>query len=331
MVTYAGQGDPRRTMELLWGVPSAPASRGPKPAFTVDDIVAAATDIADTEGFDAVSMRSVGERLGRTAMALYTYVPGKAELVDLMLDRALRELDVTYDVTDGWRAAARRWALDLWDFYLRHPWVHQISSARPVLGPGSYVTMERPAELFASTDLTGADVMKIVGTVSGFVAGMTRQIAELREATRAVGQTEMDWWTTQSELISELVPDVELAGIGAQVEPEFLGLLLGAFAHLDEERVAFGLGDEPDDRLVLRECCRTGHRGEHDGAGERRLQQFQSHEFLPVVFSLVARAGPLLRRWASIPTWQSQPFLRIVGRVSSQPDAAVNKLIQLIY
>ena len=211
MVTYAGQGDPRRTMELLWGVPTAAEAtpRGPKPGITVDDIVAAATDIADTEGFDAVSMRSVGERLGRTAMALYTYVPSKAELVDLMLDRALRELDITYDVANGWRAAARRWALDLWDFYLRHPWVHQISLARPVLGPGSYLTMERPAELFASTDLNAADVMKIVGTVSGFVAGMTRQIAELREATRAVGQTEMDWWTTQSELIAELVPDVD--------------------------------------------------------------------------------------------------------------------------
>ena len=100
MVTYAGQGDPRRTMELLWGVPTAAEAtpRGPKPGITVGDIVAAATDIADTEGFDAVSMRSVGERLGRTAMALYTYVPSKAELVDLMLDRALRELDVTYDV-----------------------------------------------------------------------------------------------------------------------------------------------------------------------------------------------------------------------------------------
>jgi AcrR family transcriptional regulator len=210
MVTYAGQGDPRRTMELLWGLPLATEAtpRGPKPAFTVDDIVAAAADIADTEGFDAVSMRSVGERLGRSAMALYTYVPSKAELVDLMLDRALRELDVTYDLSDGWRPAARRWALDAWAFYLRHPWVHQISSARPVLGPGTYVSMERPAEIFASTGLRGADVLKIVGTVSGFVIGMTRQISELREASRAVGQSELDWWTQQSELMAELVPDV---------------------------------------------------------------------------------------------------------------------------
>jgi hypothetical protein len=73
-LAYAGQGDPRRTMELLWGLPSSANAgqgvKGPKPALTVEDIVAVATDIADTVGFDSVSMRAVGERLGRTAMAL---------------------------------------------------------------------------------------------------------------------------------------------------------------------------------------------------------------------------------------------------------------------
>ena len=37
-----GQGDPRRTMELLWGHPSAASpsrpARGPKPALTVEEI-----------------------------------------------------------------------------------------------------------------------------------------------------------------------------------------------------------------------------------------------------------------------------------------------------
>jgi hypothetical protein len=69
--------------------------------------------------------------------------------------------------------------------------------------------MERPAEIFASTGIGAADVLKIVGTVSGFVVGMTRQISKLREATRAAGQSELEWWTTQSELLTELVPDVD--------------------------------------------------------------------------------------------------------------------------
>jgi AcrR family transcriptional regulator len=211
MVTSAGQGDARRTMELLWGLPTPAEStaRGPKPALTVEAIVAAATDIADAEGFEAVSMRAVGERLGRTAMALYTYVPSKAELVDLMLDRILNELDVAYDLSHGWRPAARRWALDSWEFYIRHPWVHRIWTARPILGPGSYAAMEQPAAIFASAGLSGQDVMKVVGMVSAFVVGLTRQVTELSEITAAAGQTEEEWWATHSQLLTELVPDVD--------------------------------------------------------------------------------------------------------------------------
>ena len=213
MVTYAGQGDPRRTMELLWDVAPISTStmtRGPKPALTVEAIVSVATDIADTEGFDAVSMRAVGQRLGRTAMALYTYVPSKAELFDLMLDRALAELDVAYDLDDGWRSAARTWALASWAFYLRHPWVHQISTARPVLGPGTYAAMERPAGIFAAAGLSGVDALKVVGLLSAYVVGLTRQITELRSAARTLGQSEDDWWQTQSALMAELVPDVHV-------------------------------------------------------------------------------------------------------------------------
>jgi AcrR family transcriptional regulator len=99
-----------------------------------DMIVDAAIAVADADGMARLSMRAVGDRLGRTAMALYTFVPNKSELVDLMHDRALAELRTDYDLGVGWRAAATSWAHDHWAFYLRHPWVLQVSQARPVLG-----------------------------------------------------------------------------------------------------------------------------------------------------------------------------------------------------
>ena len=54
--------------------------------------------LADDEGIEALSMRRIAERLGLKPMSVYTYVPGKAELIDLMVDRvageeALPELD----------------------------------------------------------------------------------------------------------------------------------------------------------------------------------------------------------------------------------------------
>ena len=87
---YTGGGDRARTMELLWGVQKKP-SRGPKPSMSVGRIVRAAIEIADAEGLGALSMGRVAEELGFTTMSLYRYVPGKAELIDVMLDSVMGE------------------------------------------------------------------------------------------------------------------------------------------------------------------------------------------------------------------------------------------------
>ena len=87
---FTGGGDPRRSISLPWGLPGA-RRRGPKPRHSVDEVVQAAIALADAEGLAALSIRRVAETLGLSAMSLYTYVPSKAELVDLMLDRVAGE------------------------------------------------------------------------------------------------------------------------------------------------------------------------------------------------------------------------------------------------
>ena len=79
---FTGGGDFRRSLELLWGW-QEPGRRGPKQRLSTDEVVAAAIAIADSEGLAALSMRRVSEAMGVSPMALYTYVPSKAELVDL--------------------------------------------------------------------------------------------------------------------------------------------------------------------------------------------------------------------------------------------------------
>ena len=71
--------------------PQQPPVRGPKPRISLTDVVAAGVAIADAEGMAALSMRKVANRLGVGAMSLYTYVPGRSELVELMIDRVYSE------------------------------------------------------------------------------------------------------------------------------------------------------------------------------------------------------------------------------------------------
>ncbi|MGO4423231.1 TetR/AcrR family transcriptional regulator, partial [Streptomyces sp. MCAF7] len=83
---HSGSGDISRSLELLWGTGERP-SRGPKRGLTLERIVTAAIAVADAEGLAAVSMRRLSAELGTGTMSLYRYVPGKAELLDLMLDQ----------------------------------------------------------------------------------------------------------------------------------------------------------------------------------------------------------------------------------------------------
>ncbi|MEV4186872.1 TetR/AcrR family transcriptional regulator C-terminal domain-containing protein [Streptosporangium canum] len=208
MVVFAGQGDARRSMALLWRTEGPGDARpGPKPGLSVDVIVDAAIAVADAEGMAALSMRAVGERLGRTAMALYTYVPSKSELVDLMYDRTLAELPAGYDPRAGWRAGVTSWAEHAWAFYLRHPWVLQVSQVRPVLGPNEYVMLETVVGVLRETGLEAGPLRRIVGTLFYFVRGAAQTVAESRQAAAATGVSDEQWWPVRAALLGEVAPD----------------------------------------------------------------------------------------------------------------------------
>lgn len=202
MTEFVSQGDARRSMALLWGAYETP-TRGPKPALTVPEIVAAAVELADAEGLAAMSMRKVAERLGKTPMALYTYIPGKAELLDLMLDTVLGELPTTYDLSGGWRPAAEAWAHDGWAFYERHSWVLQISGARALLGPHELDTYEAALRIFDGLGLSGIEMQRIVGTLGSFVRGAAKATSDARTAEQATGISDDDWWNARSPLLDE--------------------------------------------------------------------------------------------------------------------------------
>ncbi|MEV4570752.1 TetR/AcrR family transcriptional regulator [Nonomuraea sp. NPDC049419] len=207
MVVYAGQGDARRSMALLWrsGEPGE-ARPGPKPGLSVDAIVDAAIEVADSEGMAALSMRKVGERLGRTGMALYTYVPSKGELVDLMYDRALAELPASYDLDAGWRAALTAWAEQTLAFYLRHPWMLQVSQARPVLGPNEFALLESLVSVLRGTGLGPRRVRGMVALLFDFVRGAAATVAESRQAATATGVSDEEWWQARASLLEEVAP-----------------------------------------------------------------------------------------------------------------------------
>src|SRR5690606_9373793 len=192
MTIRNGGGDPARTLALLWRT-AGPVRKG-RTGLDVDRGVAAALGIADAEGLDALSMRKVADRLGAGAMSLYTYVPGKAELAEAMLDAVRAELPDPAEAGEGWRARLEAVARQNRDLYLRHPWMLQVAAGRPVLGPNSMVRYDRELRALEGLGLSDIEMDGVIALLSDYVHGAAREAVAMADAAADSGRTDQEWW-----------------------------------------------------------------------------------------------------------------------------------------
>jgi len=206
-------------MELLWGR-AARGTRGPKPGTDLESVVRAGIQLADDEGLDAVSMRRVAGRLGIGTMSLYTYVPGKGELLDLMLDTvyAERSGDPSADGVSP-RQRLESLARNQWAFHGRHPWTLYIASGRAVLGPNELDAYEAAMSAAIDLGVSARDAVGIVDAISMFVRGAVRDATEAENAEQVTGMTELEWWTERDAILTEKMPDDRYPTLG-RIEAE---------------------------------------------------------------------------------------------------------------
>ena len=199
---YSGGGDPAKSLELLWGLQSKP-TRGPKPALTVERILTAALRVADAEGLAAMSMRRVADELGVGAMTLYRYVPGKGELLDVMLDSVYGELP-RREVDGDWRAKLDEVARENRELYLRHPWMLHVATSRPPLGPHLMAKYEWELAAVEGIGLTDVEMDAAVALVNGYVHGAVRSAVEARQVIQRSGITDQEWWYAHEPLLDKI-------------------------------------------------------------------------------------------------------------------------------
>ncbi|MFB7908360.1 TetR/AcrR family transcriptional regulator [Kitasatospora sp. NPDC056076] len=183
-------------VRLLWGPPAKP-SRGPRPALSLTRIAAAGIEIADSEGLGAVSMQKVAGLLDFTKMSLYRYVPGKAELVALMVEAAVGEPPPAVDGL-GWRDRLAAWAEALTWSFAEHPWLLDATVGPRVIGPKELGWLEQVVAALAGHGLTGPEMIDAAVLLAGHVRG----IAEQARAVRPDGSPE-------AELLAVLGPLVQ--------------------------------------------------------------------------------------------------------------------------
>lgn len=199
-------GDPARTLKLLWREPGDPTDtrRGPRQGLTVERVIAAAIGLADTDGLGAVTMRQIAHILGVVPMSLYTYVPGKAELLDLMLDTIYRQMPRNDLAGRPWRERLAAIAQENRELFDRHPWAAEVATSRPPLGPGVMAKYEHELGAFDGLGLADVEMDAALTFLLGFVHAAARSAAEAAAIRQDSTMNEEQWWAANAPLLGRV-------------------------------------------------------------------------------------------------------------------------------
>jgi AcrR family transcriptional regulator len=149
-------------------IPVVPAERS-RPGMSTGRITAAALQIVDTEGSQALTMRRLGQALDRKVMTLYRYVPSKDALLDGVVALVLTDLAINPAAAD-WRQELRDLAASFRDLALAagHPATHQPPRATATshrAAPGNFL------ELLIRAGFSPADALHAYRLFFGFLHG----------------------------------------------------------------------------------------------------------------------------------------------------------------
>jgi AcrR family transcriptional regulator len=95
-----------------------------------DEIVAAARDLLEEEGPEALTMRRLAERLGIQAPSLYKHLPGKGSLEGALAGLAVEELAEALVPARDLRELARAYRRHA----AAHPHLYRLATAHPAAG-----------------------------------------------------------------------------------------------------------------------------------------------------------------------------------------------------
>jgi AcrR family transcriptional regulator len=155
--------------------------------ITREVVLAAALQIIDRDGVDALSMRRLARALDRDPMILYRHAANKAALLDGVAETVLAQLKV--DPADpDWAAQLRAVARDYRRLALAHPNVVPLLVTRPLatpLGlrpPGTLRPLEDILTLLTRAGFSGPDALHIYRALFGFLHGhVLNELQELVE------------------------------------------------------------------------------------------------------------------------------------------------------
>ncbi|MFI5693912.1 TetR/AcrR family transcriptional regulator [Kribbella sp. NPDC051586] len=171
--------------------------------LTRESIVYTAVAIADRDGLDAVSIRSVAAELDVRPMSLYGHVSSKDDLLDLMFDQLAGESVLGEQLPHEWRTALEAIARRTRDQGLAHPWTIELMVDRIQLGPNTLRVLDEWVQAVKPLSVTTETAWSIVTAVNDYVVGYVTRVSAQRRAVPTDPRAAGEWTRSVRNYLTE--------------------------------------------------------------------------------------------------------------------------------
>ncbi len=208
--------EPDRMLRLVWRhqVGEEAGARGPRKKWSVDQVVDTAIEDADAAGIEGLSMRKIAEKLHTSAASLYTYIPGRDELLGLMIDQVMGRVDL---VPFGGAAAdpeavgdrLREISRIAWGEIHQHPWLLAAQRHRPLIGPNISRRYEWQLSALDGCGLDDVSMDHTIALVESHAIASASASVNARELARTSGHSDAEWWKVNEPVLAQVMQDDE--------------------------------------------------------------------------------------------------------------------------
>jgi AcrR family transcriptional regulator len=174
-----------------------------------EQVAAAALELLDRDGLEALSMRRLAEQLGVGTMTLYGYFRSKDELLDAVVDAAVAERE-PFAFEGTWQEQIRRLMQGSRRSLGRHPGLVKVRADRPVLRPEALRFAETGMTILRRAGLSRGDAARsfrlLFTYVFGYVSFSPDEAAEQsrRDSLAATAALPPDEYPTLRDAGAEL-------------------------------------------------------------------------------------------------------------------------------
>lgn len=197
-----------------------------RPALSRDRIIDTALQIIDEQGADALSMRTLAQRLESGTATLYRHFANRSQVIAEVVDRVFGEVE--FNVEDlnalGWQLASKSAALAMFNLLRRYRNVAPLLVEQAPIGPNALSHRERLIAILLDDGFPPQLAARSYATLARYVLGFVIQL------TGHSSPDDLD--------------DARLAGVFGELDPDLFPATVTVADHLPvrlEDEFAFGL------------------------------------------------------------------------------------------